>query len=168
MTTTEFISCVRTERNRMLLTASQWLQAEEDAEDAVQEVLLKLWEARGRLTTPEDFHKYSAIAVRNTALNILRTQRHQHTTLPPEENVLPVHSPTADRELEEAEERRIMRTIISRLPASHKAMLNMRNVRQMSYGEIASILGITEAAVRMRVSRIRRQLVEQIRKSFTL
>ena len=54
MTTQQFINFVQTKRNAMLLTAHKYLSEAEDAEDTVQEVLMKLWSARERIGSPEE------------------------------------------------------------------------------------------------------------------
>ena len=79
MTQQQFIDFAQRQRPALLLTAKQYLSAVEDAEDAVQEVLMKLWSARERIDNADDFSKYALTSVRNTALNILNEQKRRQT-----------------------------------------------------------------------------------------
>ena len=56
-----------------------------------------------------------------------------------------------------------MHRLITRLPAADRALLKMRNIDQLSYSQIALMLGTTEGAVRQRISRLRQMLITQMK-----
>ena len=72
MTQQQFIDFAQRQRPTLLLTAKQYLSAAEDAEDAVQEVLMKLWSARERIPNADDFSKYALTAVKNPQMESMR------------------------------------------------------------------------------------------------
>ena len=162
MTQQQFIDFAQRQRPTLLLTAKQYLSAAEDAEDAVQEVLMKLWSARERIPNADDFSKYALTAVRNTALNILNEQKRRQT-VPIDIHEVPTETHGPDTQLEAIERQQHLDNIISHMPIASRTLLKMRNIDQLSYSQIALILGTTETAIRIRVSRIRQQLVNQIK-----
>ena len=77
MTTTEFEIFARNSRSAMLNTARAILHNADEAEDVVQEVLLKLFAIRDRIDADSNPTALAQVAVRHTALNVLRdTKRH--------------------------------------------------------------------------------------------
>ena len=162
MTTEQFIDFAQAQRPTLLLTAKQYLSAAEDAEDTVQEVLMKLWSARARIDNTDDFSRYALTAVRHTALNILNVQKRRQT-VPIDILEVPTETHSPDTRLETMERQKYLDRIITQMPAANRTLLKMRNIDQLSYSQIALMLGITETAVRIRISRIRQQLVNQLK-----
>ena len=162
MTTQQFINFVQTKRNAMLLTAHKYLSEAEDAEDTVQEVLMKLWSARERIGNPEEFSKYADTAVRNTALNALR-EKQKHEIVPIDQQQLAMHTHGPDTQMEVLERQTQIDNIIAQLSATDRTLLKMRNIDQLSYSQISQMLGINEGAVRQRISRIRINIVNRIK-----
>ena len=162
MTTEQFIDFAQAQRPTLLLTARQYLSAAEDAEDTVQEVLMKLWSARARIDNADDFSRYALTSVRNTALNILKEQKRRQTvSIDIHEVPTETHGP--DTRLDTMERQKYLDRIITQMPAANRTLLKMRNIDQLSYSQIALMLGTTETAVRIRISRIRQQLVNKIK-----
>ena len=162
MTIQQFIDFAQRQRPTLLLTAKQYLSSAEDAEDVVQEVLIKLWGARTRFDNADEFSKYALAAVRNTALNILTLQQRRQT-VPIDIHEVPTETHSPDTRLETIERQKYLDRIITQMPAADRTLLKMRNIDQLSYSQIALMLGITETAVRIRISRIRQQLVNKIK-----
>ena len=162
MTTEQFIDFAQRQRPTLLLTARQYLSGAEDAEDAVQEVLMKLWSARGHIDNADDFTKYAVTAVRNTALNVLNEWKHRQT-VSIETHEVPVETNGPDTRLEIIERQKHLDHIIARMTVANRTLLKMRNIDQLSYSQIALMLGTSEKAVRIRISRIRQYLVNQIK-----
>jgi DNA-directed RNA polymerase specialized sigma24 family protein len=82
MTNQEFEIFVEHTRPKLLAIAHQYLSVTADAEDVVQEALLKLYAMRQRLDTYHSVDALAVVAVKHLALNVLRhEQRHHETTL---------------------------------------------------------------------------------------
>jgi RNA polymerase sigma-70 factor (ECF subfamily) len=113
----------------------------------------------------------------NAALMKLRSRRRR-----PEESIeslLPTfledghHSETfsrndlpADALLERQETRAAVRACIAQLPEHHRSILVMRDIEDVSTGEVASLLGITPNAVKIRLHRARQALATLLRREF--
>ena len=162
MTAETFITFVQRQRSDMLRMASQLLASADDAEDTVQEVLMKLWAARERFADAGEMGKVAHAAIRNTALNTLRNQK-VRKALPLEQQDVAAADNSPDTLMEVRERSTQMHRLITRLPAADRALLKMRNIDQLSYSQIALMLGTTEGAVRQRISRLRQMLITQMK-----
>jgi len=147
MTEEQYQEEVVTMRARLMMTARRYLTNDE-AEDTVQDVLLRLWQILPELHSPME--PLAHILVRNYSVDRLRRKR---PTLQLSEAADATDSKT---ESERAE--RIM-TIISRLPALQQTIFRLRHIEGMEMKDIAQLMGSTEAAVRKSLSRARQSII---------
>lgn len=71
----EFIHGVEGLRSNLLKQARHYLNDADDAEDAVQETLVKLWVVRDRVAEASKMRNMAAVVCRNVSLNMLRDKR---------------------------------------------------------------------------------------------
>lgn len=71
----EFIHGVEDLRSNLLKQARHYLNDADDAEDAVQETLVKLWVVRDRVAEASKMRNMAAVVCRNVSLNMLRDKR---------------------------------------------------------------------------------------------
>ena len=71
----EFIHSVERLRGDLLRQARRLLDSEDDAEDAVQETLMKLWIMKERILNADKMRNMATVVCRNVSLNILRDAR---------------------------------------------------------------------------------------------
>ena len=153
----------------MLAATRRLLRNEEDARDAVQEAFVSAFKSlagfQGGAMLSTWLHR---IAV-NAALMKLRTRRRR-----PEESIealLPKfrwhghhlrHPPEwaapADQLLERRENREFVRDRIDALPESYRTVLLLRDIEELETAEVATLLGITENLVKVRLHRARQAL----------
>jgi RNA polymerase sigma-70 factor (ECF subfamily) len=119
----------------------------EQAEDLLQETFLRAFRAIGRLDDPATLRPWLYRIAHNQACSLLRRRR-LLAWLPLGAQHLP--APPADRSAIEA-----ARTTeaLARLPPELRAPLLLHLVAGFSYAETAALLGVSEGAVRMRISR---------------
>lgn len=142
-------------------------------EDIAQEVFLKLFRSLSKFDTSRSMDAWiSKIAV-NSCYDELRRERSRKATLfsdlgrDDEDRLESFYSKftkgayLTEVEVEELVE--VFQRLISQLAEKDRMALVLREVEGMSYGEIASIMGATELAVRVRVSRSRQQLLEKLK-----
>ncbi len=161
-----FDSLVRQHAGRLLQVVGRYLKDEDEARDAVQESFLAAFRnlagfrADSRLSTW--LHR---IAV-NTALMRLRHRRRHPEE--PIEDLLPRFDErgvsrvfprawrwTAQRLLEQKETRRAVRQSINQLPESYRLVLLLRDIEEYDTEETARLLGLSTAAVKVRLHRAR-------------
>ena len=117
------------------------LQNREEAEDVVQDSLIKAWKTRWRVRDPEKFPAWLATIARHRAHDIFRKRR----TVPlVHENIEPSGSETADTGSLD----RQLHSALADLPELHRTALTLRYFEEMDYRTIENTLGLTNGALR--------------------
>ena len=151
----EFEQVVGQLRGRLLLTARGYLHDADQEEDAVQETLMRCWIVRNRLGSPDELSAFATKTIQNYCIDQLRKGKsHSIAADAPAID----ESPTADTLLVLKEQHDWMMECLRRLPVGARAAIQMKGIDGPSYGEMATILGTTEAAVRAKVAKARKQL----------
>lgn len=153
----EFIHGVEGLRSNLLKQARHYLNDADDAEDAVQETLVKLWVVRDRVAEASKMRNMAAVVCRNVSLNMLRGKR-QTVSIDGAWEVASRGNP--EIQLEEREGRLRLQRSVQALTDKQRAMLRMRNVENMQYADIAKIMGTSESSVRGMISKARMALVQ--------
>ena len=146
-------------REKILNYAIKMLENVEEAEDTVQEVFLKLWEIRAKLSEYDSIEAFAVTMTKNICLNkISFRQRHV------KEELLQIQTisidETAEQQLEQSDAVEWIRKIIETLPPLQKMIIKMRDIEDYEMNTIAEITGCTEEAVRMNLSRARKKVKE--------
>lgn len=158
MTTTEFEIFARKGRCAMLITARSILRNAEEAEDVVQEVLLKLFAIRDRIDGTSNPMALAQVAVRHTALNVLRDAK-RHPSVEFKAEIMGEEENSSDSETYN----RLLR-IIDTLPSKQQMVLRMKHIEGMEVEEIAAVVQMSVDAVYQNLSRARRSVLEQFKK----
>jgi RNA polymerase sigma-70 factor (ECF subfamily) len=156
MTNREFEIFVEHTRPKLLAIAHQYLSVTADAEDVVQEALLKLYAMRQRLDTYHSVDALAVVVVKRLALNVLRhEQRHHETTL--DERVTSYEEPPSEERYTE------LLQAIDTLPSKQQMILRMKHMEGMDIAEIAELAGMSHDAIYQNLSRARRAILEQFK-----
>lgn len=120
------------------------------AEDLSQEVFLKIWQQRAKLTDLQSFRAFLFIVARNHTLNTLQTASRSQTAIGAitraafgERNT----SPTDDRVLSR-EYLDFLRRAVDNLPPRSREVFRLCREQQLSYDEVAAQLGISRNSVK--------------------
>lgn len=127
----------------------------DEAEDMVQDAMLRLWNMRGNLHSPME--RMARVVVRNICIDRLRRRAGmQERRLMPfsGRNDTPAFADTAGQTAA-CEQMDRMMDIIWQLPDAQQAVLRMRHIEGMEMADIAAHTGSSEAAVRKALSRAR-------------
>lgn len=156
----EFIHSVERLRGDLLRQARRLLDSEDDAEDAVQETLMKLWIMKERILNADKMRNMATVVCRNVSLNILRDARQ---SVPIETAEVITLQGNPQLLLEQQESRQKLKRSIEKLTDKQRAILRMRNVENMTYADIAKIIGSSESSVRGMISKARLALLKQMK-----
>ena len=138
--------------------AKSMLHHNEEAEDALQEVQLKLWEKHYELDAVENPEGFAMRTMRNLCLDKIR-KVHDTSELN-EELISKNKNPYEQTELNDLTDR--IKGLIDRLPEMQRSIMRMRDVEEMEISEIAYIMNLTENAVTVNLSRARTKVKSQI------
>lgn len=154
MTQEEYKEEARRLRPRLLLTAQRYL-SDDDAEDTVQDVLLRLWQMVDTLRMPID--TLAQVLVRNFCVDRLRRSRPSLTLT---DNCEQAEETETDERIE-----RVL-AIIDTLPTLQQTILRLRHIEGMEMKQIAELTGSSEVAIRKTLSRARLSLKQQYEKRY--
>lgn len=143
-------------RKQLLHYARSFFESLDEAEDIVQEVMMKLWLMRSKLSDYDSIEALSTLIAKNLCLNRLKVLRRQMVDLEHLEAVNEPFSP--DIGLEQKDEVSHVMRIIDQLPEIQQAVLRMRCIDEFEIDEIAEITGSKPEAVRMNLSRARKRV----------
>ena len=156
-----FEEIVRLYERHVLVTALRLSCHLEDAQDAAQEVFLKLYRNLDRL---EEIQEVRAWLYRVT-VNVCHDLRRSRSRWPTEELSgleTAASAPDPEQSLQFEERRRLIGHALTRLPEKERAAIVLRDVEGLSTREVAKILGSSETTVRSQVCSARMKM-----KSFT-
>lgn len=152
----EFKITVLPLRDKLLVYARKLTDKPEDAEDAVQEVLLKLWNKRPELEQYRSIEAFAMTLVHNVCIDMWRSKRNDH--LPLDTVQAASSTGTPERLLEIKDELRLMHEIIHSLPNLQRTIMQMKDIEGYETDEIAEITGCGPEAIRSNLSRARKKV----------
>ena len=158
----EFIKTITPFKDRVYRLAKRLLISNEEAEDATQEVMVRLWNNKNKLGSYTSVEALAMTITKNYCLDQLKTKRATEMRI--------VHSNFTDGQAslqQQAEDRdswEWAERIINTLPEQQRLIVQMRDVEQYEFEEIAKIMDMNETAVRVALSRARKTLREELTK----
>ena len=137
-----------------------------EAEDVVQETLIKVWNRRDRWEELESIEAFCLTICRNISLDKMRKAESQNPSLEDGHDTDDT-SYTSNPEEQAMQRDRIalVRQLIDHLPEKQRSCMQLRDFEGKSYKEIAQILGITEEQVKVNIFRARQQIKQQFIKT---
>ena len=145
-------------RKNFLRLAMRFLPNKEDADDALQEAFFRLWRHADQIGSREEAEALTVVTVKNLCIDTLR-KRNNIPTVELDENRDESVCDQADESIEREERFRTLERIIElRLTPLQQQILRMKEYEGKKYDEIAEMLGMQEPAVRMQLSRARKEI----------
>lgn len=158
MDSKQFNSQILILSDKLFRLAKSMLRSVEAAQDAVQDLSVKLWEKRDQLDEVENVPGFTMRAMRNLCLDIIR-QHKDEDELPPEYEYVELNP---HQRIEQKDMANRIRGMIDNLPELQRTIIRMRDVEGMEISEIAYVTSITENAVAVNLSRARQKIRENI------
>ena len=144
--------------DKLYRLAKSMLRNADAAQDAVQELSMKLWEKKQNLDNVENIQAFTMRAMRNLCLDTIR-QQHEEDELPAEIEYFELDP---YQQIEQKDMAGKIKDLIDRLPELQRTIMRMRDVEGMEITEIAYITSITENAVSVNLSRARQKIREKL------
>lgn len=147
-------------KDKLFRMAKRLLVSREEAEDATQEIILKLWEKKKAMVGYNNVEAYAMMMTKNFCLDRLKSKQAGNLKL--------VHSNYSDesvslqRQVEVRDSLVWIERIMQELPEQQKIILQLRDVEQYEYDEIAKLLEMSPTAVRVALSRARKTVREKL------
>jgi len=159
----EFLALLLPVKDKLYRMAKRLLVSSEEAEDAVQEVFLKLWKGRSKMQEYKNPEAYAMTMTKNYCLDRLKSKQAGnlkivHNNFQNDEDV--------QRKVEVNDSVQIVFRIMETLPEKQRMILQLRDVEQFEFKEIAEMLDINETAIRVNLSRARKTVRDELMKKY--
>jgi len=163
MNQNEFVQLTTPFKDKVFRLAKRLLTSTEEAEDATQEVLVKLWSKNGSLNGFNSVEAFAMTLTKNYCLDQLKSKRAGnlkivHTNFTDRE-------PSVDKKVEDSDSFNWVERIINQLPEQQRLLIQMRDIEQYEFAEIAKITEMNETAIRVALSRARKTIRESMTKT---
>ena len=155
-----FISFITPLQERLFRVAKRLLVSSQEAQDAVGEVTLKLWDKRDSLASVQNLDAYAMTMTKNFCLDRLKSKQGNHLRLVHVNYEKPTDS--LSESIEHRNSFSIVEKAMELLPEKQKLVVQLRDIEGLSYEEIEAILDMKPTALRVALSRARKTLKENL------
>ncbi|WP_016987998.1 RNA polymerase sigma factor [Flavobacterium sp. ACAM 123] len=158
----EFLRITAPFKDKVFRLAKRLLISTEKAEDATQEILSKLWIKSENLFKFNSVEAFAMTMTKNYCLDQLKSKRAQNVKI--NHDNYTDKAPRLDKVVEDGDSLNWVEKIINQLPEQQKMLIQMRDIEQYEFEEIAKILQMNEIAIRVALSRARKTIRENMTK----
>jgi len=159
----EFLEILEPITHKLFGIALRLLGNPEDANDTLQEVLLKLWKMRKNLKQDGNIEAYSLRMINNQCIDRLRKEKKINSyTFDESKNVKKYDSDNTDFEDKDMVE--FIISEVNKLPFKQRISIDLHDFQGYSYKEISQITNMTVNAIRINISRARTCIIEKFDK----
>lgn len=153
-------------RHKLYRFALRITGSAQEAEDVVQEVLERVWKSPAEQSAAvQNWEAWCMTLTRHRSIDKTRMQS-QHRALPLDS--LATHSaadPTPAQETESRDMAAWVRRLMQELPEKQRLVMHLRDIEELSYEEIASVLDISLDQVKVNLHRARKTIREKLLKT---
>ena len=160
MTQNDFIRIINPFKDKLFRLAKRLLISTEEAEDATQEILVKLWSKNENFETYNSIEAFAMKMTKNYCLDQLKAKRSNNLSLV--DDNFDNNQANLQKRLEDEDSLNWVEKIMEHLPDQQKLILQMREIEQYEFDEIATILDMNPTAIRVALSRARKTVREKM------
>ena len=164
MKQSDFLKAVLPFKDRIFRLAKRLLVSTAEAEDATQELYLKLWKNKEKLKRYKSVEAFAITMTKNYCFDRLKSKQASNLSL--------VHTNykekgiTLDKKIENKDAVAQVRLLIEKLPEQQKAIIQLRDIEQYELDEICKIMEMKSTAVRVALSRARKKIRQELIKRY--
>ena len=159
----EFENTILPLSRKLYRFAFRFLNHGEEAEDAVQDVCIKLWNMRDKLHEYRSVEAFAMTMTRNYCLDKIRKKGREIF-----EDTRPIDTRTTgmdpQEEIETKESYNNVLKIVETLPEKYRLAIEMRDLEGCDYDEIEERLGLNINTIRVNLSRARKMVRDELNK----
>jgi RNA polymerase sigma factor (sigma-70 family) len=154
----EFLQLTAPFKDKVFRLAKRLLISTEEAEDATQEILVKLWNKNESLLGFNSIEAFAMTITKNYCLDQLKSKMAGNVKIVDDNFSDKTHGFV--KELEDSDSLDWVEKIINQLPQQQRLIIQMRDIEQYEFGQIAEIMQMNETAIRVALSRARKTIRE--------
>ena len=160
MNQSDFLKMVSPFKDKVFRLAKRLLISREEAEDATQELLFKLWKSKEKISDYKNIEAFAMTMTKNYCYDRLKSKQASNLTL--------VHTnykekeTSLDKKVEDQDSVNIVHVLIENLPLQQKTIIQLRDIEQYDFDEICKMVAMKPTAVRVALSRARKTIREAL------
>jgi RNA polymerase sigma-70 factor (ECF subfamily) len=162
MKQSDFLNVVLPFKDKIFRLAKRLLVSREEAEDATQELIFKLWRSKEKIADYRNVEAFAMTMTKNYCYDRLKSKQASNLTL--------IHSnyiekeTSLDKKIEYRDSVNQVHQLIENLPKQQKIIIQLRDVEQYDFDEICAMVAMKPTAVRVALSRARKTIREALTK----
>tara|TARA_B110001454_G_scaffold205563_1_gene215266 strand:- start:876 stop:1385 length:510 start_codon:yes stop_codon:yes gene_type:complete len=156
MNQSDFLKVVLPFKDKVFRLAKRLLVSTEEAEDATQELLFKLWKSKEKIADYKNVEAFAMTMTKNYCYDRLKSKQANNLTL--------VHSnykekdTSLDKKIEHQDSVNQVHELMKYLPEQQKIIIQLRDIEQYDFDEICKMVDMKPTAVRVALSRARKTI----------
>ncbi len=160
MNQTAFLNLVLPFKDKLYRMAKRLLVSNEEAEDATQEILMKLWANKSKISSYKNAEAFAMTMTKNYCFDRLKSKQAQSLRI--------VHSNYKDettqlqKQVEHQDSLDWVERLMQQLPTQQRMVMQLRDIEHYEFSDISKVLDMKETAVRVTLSRARKTIREQL------
>ena len=147
-------------KNRLYRMALSLLKDGEEANDILQEAMLRLWTHRQKLAECQSAEAFALRVTRNLCLDRIKSKGYKNRAGQAEMPDWGSAEATPYRKLELMDSEQLMKRLLTVLPEQQQTIIRLRDVEELSYEEIEEVTGLSVNTIRVNLSRARKAVRE--------
>lgn len=161
MKVTEFNEIINEVKDKMYRLALRIVGDSFEAEDVVQEIIIKAWNKREHFASVENQAGWLMTLTRNKAIDKTRSKHKRTSDIDQFFNISDTGA-SPYKTLEQKDLLNKVKDIIGELPENQRTVLHLRDIEEYSYDEISEITGQTSNQVKINIYRARQAIKSKI------
>lgn len=157
---------VRRYRRRVFNVAYTFVGRHDEAEDLTQDIFLKIFKALHTFDRRANFTTWIVSVSRNLCIDHYRRVRKEREVLDRRVDASELTPAATDidafGQLDRFDRRALLREALAALPETLRTAVAMRDLQELSYQEIATLLNLPDGTVKSRINRGRHELARQV------
>ena len=136
-------------------------QKHEEAQDIVQDTLIKVWNKRDDWESIDSIEAFCLTVCRNLALDRMKVKSSKNESLDNSHLDTPDLGRTPYERMQLKDRIELVKRMVDALPEKQRSCMQLRDFEGKSYKEISSILGISEDQVKVNIFRARQAIKQK-------
>lgn len=164
MTTEEFKNSVIPFSRKLYPMLKRILKDEEETKDALQDLMLKLWNKRSELAKCDNRNAYIITVAKNYSFDLLKKKRPNLIGEKEEHKIFNLEAVGVQPEVREKYEH--VHRIIEKLPEKYRQVIRLRDIDGFTFDEISEMTGFEVSHIRVILSRARMKVKQEVEKIY--
>ncbi len=164
MTANEFKHKILPLSQRIFPFVARILKNDEEAQDAVQEIMIKMWNSRNKLSKHPNITGFVILAARNYCLDQLKKKKIEQVDILNPRLMSDLYIDQQQTEYEDTY--KLVHNIVAELPENQKEILLMRDIDGFEFDEIVALTNLKIEHIRVLLSRARKHVRVQLKKIY--